>query len=93
MPLAKFGPAIPAGERPQTHVFDRAVTGTRMELQYGTLYSSRITQDHLRVHENRQYIYIYTMFFHAMFSSNKTLVCVSVHEMKSFRCHKCECIV
>ena len=38
------------------------------------------------------YIYIHTIIFHAMFSSNKTLFCVSVYEMKPFCCHKCECI-
>jgi hypothetical protein len=27
MPRAGFEPAIPAGERPQTHVLDRAATG------------------------------------------------------------------
>jgi len=27
MPPAGFEPAIPASERPQTHVFDRAATG------------------------------------------------------------------
>ena len=63
MPQAEFEPAIPAGERPQTHAFDRAVTGTGMELQYGTLYSPRITHDRLRVHENRQRIYIYIYIY------------------------------
>ena len=27
MPAAGFEPTIPAGERPQTHALDRAVTG------------------------------------------------------------------
>jgi hypothetical protein len=27
-----FEPTIPAGERPQTHAFDRAVTGTDIEI-------------------------------------------------------------
>jgi hypothetical protein len=30
MSLAGFEPAIPAGERPQTHALDRAATGTSL---------------------------------------------------------------
>ena len=34
MPPAGFEPTISAGERPQTHVLDRAATGTGFTVQY-----------------------------------------------------------
>jgi hypothetical protein len=33
MPPARFEPAIPASEQPQTHVLDRAATGTGRKLR------------------------------------------------------------
>ena len=34
MPLARFEPAIPTGERPQTHASDRAAPGTRKIIRW-----------------------------------------------------------
>jgi hypothetical protein len=60
MSPAEFEPAIPAGERPQTPSFDRAVSGND---RYGTAIRNVIflrNYDRLRVYENRQHTYMYT---------------------------------
>ena len=40
MPQAGLEPAIPTGERPQTHVLDRAATGTGKEKRVGLLFTT-----------------------------------------------------
>jgi hypothetical protein len=52
MPSAGSKPAIPAGERLQTHALDRSATGIGIKVTYAVLILTHFSIYYLKVHKN-----------------------------------------